>query len=57
MVQQTEERRLVRVDFQDGPPRIVRAFVMAIVEDLLDVSIGNPMELQEELPSLHIVLN
>ena len=61
------ERRLVRVDFKDRPPRVVGAFSVYWVvyefvshfhvDDLLDVLVGNPMELQEELPSVHIALD
>ena len=60
------ERRLVGIYLEDGTPRIITAFsvdwesaiaFLISVKDLLDVLVGNPMELQEELPSVHIALD
>ena len=60
------ERRLVGIYLEDGTPRIITAFSVDLIsviaflvagKDLLDVLVGNPMELQEELPGFHITLD
>ena len=63
------EGRLIGIYLQDRPPRVIRAgsvvvefpssiFIFATSSnDLLDVLVGYPMELQEELPRLHVTLD
>ena len=59
--------RLVRIDLVDRPPRVIGAFrvirkiditILAIPShDLLYVLVRDPVELKEELPSLHVRLH
>ncbi len=59
------EGRLVGIYLEDGTPRIITAFsvdfaakgIITITKDLLNILVGNPMELQEKPPSVHIALN
>ena len=64
----TVKGRLVRVDLEDRPPRVIGAFsvhrrIHAIIklavpsQDLLYVLVRDPVELKEELPSLHVRLH
>ena len=68
LVDCTVQGGLVRVDLEDRPPRVIGAFsvhlgtqyvtMLAIPpQDLLYVLVRDPMELKEELPSLHVRLH
>ena len=66
-VQGGVEGRLIGIYLQDRPPRVIRAGSVDLfntlitfrtyTNDLLDVLVGYPMELQEELPRLHVTLD
>ena len=65
-VQGIRKGRLVGIYLEDGTPRIITAFSVDIAslftivihaKDLLNILVGNPVELQEKPPSVHIALN